>query len=395
MKLSLFFLAICLISCSKKATDYRSFLDGHETIYPGTISGIQLSPGNGRLQISWQPSPDPSITKYTVFWNNGMDSVSIPAVSKTDTVRCLISNLGEYNYTFNIYSYDAAGNKSVGSVINNVKIYGNIYKSSLHNRPYDIVDPGAYTSPTAVTLKFSMPDTININTEIRYTDANGTVQHALLAPDSMTISIDSYQPGSTIYYRSSYVPVRGAVDTFTVDYDSLPAVPVLCDKSLFSALQLPNDAGSYDGQTGLSRLWDGSEGPQSFPNIYHSDGGHSLPHHITFDMGQVYDHLSHVEITGRDCCNNPDKFEVWGIADLSNASTTLASNDAGWKAESIAKGWTLLQEVTRTDDGKAPYKINLQDGIPPVRYIRIRVLHVTSGDGSYSNISELSFFARP
>jgi hypothetical protein len=394
MKLYIFFLAVCMISCSKKATDYRSFLDGHETIYPGTVSNVQVSPGDGRLQISWQASPDPSITGYTVFWNNGLDSISLPAV-KTDTVRCLISNLGEYNYTFVIYSYDAAGNKSISTTLNNIKIYGDIYKSSLHNRPYDVADPASYITPTTVMLKFSTPDTININTEIRYTDANGLVQSAWLPADSSTLRLDSYQPGSAIYYRSSYIPVRGAIDTFTLDYDSLPAVPVLCNKSLFSALQLPNDAGSYEGQTGLDKLWDGSVGPQSYPNIYHSDGDHSLPHHITFDMGQLYSHLSHMEITGRDCCNNPDKFEVWGIADLTGASTTLPGNDPGWKAEAISKGWTLLQEVTRADDGIAPFKFSLQDGIPAVRYIKVRVLHVTSGDGNYSNISELTFWSRP
>jgi hypothetical protein len=379
---------ICLVGCSKKATDYRSFQNGEEIIYPGTVSNIKVSPGNGRLQISWQPSPDPSITKYIVFWNNGMDSLTIPA----DTARCVISNLGEYNYSFVLFSYDAAGNRSIASAINNIKIYGSIYRSSLSNRPYTA---GMYDGPAAVTLKFGTPDTINVGTEIRYTSATGVQVQQLLSPDSSSISLSSYQPGSAVYYRSLYIPVHGAIDTFAVSYyDSIPPIPVICNKSLFSALHLPNDVGSYDGSTGLDKLWDGSVGPQSFPNLFHSDGDHSLPHHFTFDMGQVYK-LTHVEITGRDCCNNPDHFEVWGIADITNAATTLAGNDAGWKAEAQAKGWALLQEVTRTDDGKAPYKVSLQDGIPPVRYIRVRVLHVTSGDSHYSNISELSFWSIP
>lgn len=396
----LFILAglICMMGCSKKATDYRSFLNGGEIIYPGTVSNIKVSPGNGRIQIRWQPSPDPSVKKYVVFWNNGIDSSVIPATTDKpgDTVKCIISNLSEYTYNFLIYSYDSAGNRSIASEINNIKVYGNSYLSSLYNRPYDIIEPGVYNSPTAVTLKFGTPDTINVTTEIRYTDANGITQQQWLSPDSTSISIDSYQPGSTIYYKSGYIPVRGAIDTFFVTYyDSLPHIPVLCNKSLFSALQLPNDVGTYESQTGLDKLWDGSVGPQSYPNIFHSDGSHSLPHHFTFDMGQLYNELTHVEITGRNCCNNPDHFEVWGIADITNAATTLPGNDAGWKDEAIAKGWTLLQDVTRTDDGIAPFKINLRSDIPPVRYIRIRVLHVTSGDGSYSNISELSFWARP
>jgi hypothetical protein len=398
MRLFIIAVLICIVGCSKKATDYRSFLNGGEVIYPGTVSNIKISPGNGRLQISWQPSPDPSIKKYIVFWNNGIDSAVIPATTNKpeDTVKCIIGNLGEYTYNLKIYSYDAAGNRSIASEINNVKVYGSSYISSLYNRPYDIIDPGVYNTATAVTLKFGTPDTINVTTEIRYTDASGVTQKQWLSPDSSTISINSYQPGSTIYYKSGYIPIRGAIDTFFVTYyDSLPRLPELCNKSLFSALQLPNDAGTYESQTGLDKLWDGSVGPQGYPNIFHSDGNHSLPHHITFDMGQVYNKLTHIEITGRDCCNNPDHFEVWGIADITNAATTLPGNNDGWKAEATAKGWTLLQDVTRTDDGIAPFKVNLRDDSPPVRYIRIRVLHVTSGDGNYSNISELSFWARP
>ncbi|MBT1712552.1 hypothetical protein KK062_30235, partial [Fulvivirgaceae bacterium PWU5] len=80
--------------------------------------------------------------------------------------------------------------------------------------------------------------------------------------------------------------------------------------------------------------------------------------------------------------------------DLEGAETTKAGNDPGWKDEALAKGWTLLQEVRRSDDGQAPLTINLLRGLPPVRYIRIRVLHVANGDGSNSNMSELTFWRK-
>ncbi|HTD92373.1 MAG TPA: DUF5000 domain-containing lipoprotein, partial [Chitinophagaceae bacterium] len=92
-----------------------------------------------------------------------------------------------------------------------------------------------------------------------------------------------------------------------------------------------------------------------------------------------------------DCCNNPTKFEVWGIADISNATTNLRADDAGWKAEAIAKGWVLLKEVTRGDDGKEAIKTDLMDNPPPVRYIRIRVISTATGS-TYSNFSEVTFW---
>jgi len=109
-------------------------------------------------------------------------------------------------------------------------------------------------------------------------------------------------------------------------------------------------------------------------------------------MGKIYNNLSILEETGRNCCHNPDQFEVWGIADISNAATTLPANDAGWKDEAIRKGWTLLLDAVRTDDGSAAKKFELIKNPPPVRYIRIRVKHNANGDTNQSNMSELSFW---
>jgi hypothetical protein len=81
---------------------------------------------------------------------------------------------------------------------------------------------------------------------------------------------------------------------------------------------------------------------------------------------------------------------VWGIADITNAATSVPGNDDGWKDDAIAKGWILLKEVTRSDDGKGPYTLNFSTDTPPVRYIRIRVKKVASGENAYSNLSELT-----
>ena len=91
-------LLACFLSmwgCSKKPTDYRSFLNNTEIVYPGRVSNPQILPGNGRLMIIWRPSPDPSITRYVVTWNGGGDSVTLPATahSTSDTVRCVVNHL--------------------------------------------------------------------------------------------------------------------------------------------------------------------------------------------------------------------------------------------------------------------------------------------------------------
>lgn len=393
------YLLVCvllLVACNKKPTDYREFLNGTELVYPGKVANAMALPGDGRLQLIWQPSPDQSIVKYTIFWNNGADSLTIQSTTHNtlDTVRCTIPGLSEYVYTFIVYSYDDKGNRSVATEINNARVYGSVYKATLHNRLPD-VEPYTINDDNTVILRFTTPDTVNINTAVKYTNQGGTETTVALSPVADSVKLTDYKFGTPVLYQSSYIPVTGALDTFyTAGYDTFPAILrlVQCDKSLFQEHNLWGDMGIYQSDTRVSKLWDGSVGPQDYPNIYHSDGNGSLPRVLSFDMGKVYNNLAAVEETGRGCCNNPDHFEVWGIADLTNAVPEVNSNDAGWKTAMQSKGWTLLKEVTRNDNGNAAFKTNLIDNPPPVRYIRIRVLHDANGENSYVNISEITFW---
>jgi len=382
-------------SCSRKPTDFRAFLNGSEKTYPGAVSAVAISPGNLRVKLSWHPSPDPSVARYVVYWNNYADSLVIPATKHTpsDTVGCLISNLQEYNYTFFINSYDNAGNKSITTELDNVRIYGSIYQNYLHNRPANQDTPFVIGSNnTDVTINFRRPDSINITTVIKYTDNTGA-QQTQISPDSTSILLPNFKFGTSVLYKSSYIPVRSAIDTFqTNGYDTFPSIfrIVQCDKSLFKEIHLPNDMNAGFG-TSMSQLWDGSTQPKPYPNIFHSDGSSSLPQHFSFDMGATYNNLLRVQEIGRNCCHNPIDFEIWGIADTTGAETLLPGNDPGWKNEAVTKGWTLLKEIVRTDDGIAPVNADLISNPPPVRYMMVRVLRTTD-DPSYVNLSQLTFW---
>src|ERR1700761_4160267 len=112
--------------CSKKPDDFKKFLGGTEITYPGTAVNVQVLPGNDRLELIWHPSADPSVARYVVYWNNYTDSLTVAATSHnpTDTIKSLIGNLQEYTYTFFIYSYDSAGNKSIATEVDNARVYG-------------------------------------------------------------------------------------------------------------------------------------------------------------------------------------------------------------------------------------------------------------------------------
>ncbi|GGB20872.1 DUF4998 domain-containing protein [Puia dinghuensis] len=399
-KISVYVFLILLLqiaACSKKPTDFRKFLAGSEIIYPGAANQTQVLPGNYRLELTWHPSADPSVAKYVVYWNNYADSLTVPATSHNpaDTVKCLISKLQEYTYTFFINSYDNAGNKSISTEIDNARAYGSIYQASLINRPINRDTPYIYTSDSFLVLKFVAPDTINITTTINYTNMQGNAEQKVLPPAVDSVLITDYHHGTPVVYQSSYIPVRGAIDTFiTTHVDTVPSIYriIMCNKSLFKAVNLPHDLVAGFG-TSLPQIWDGTMTPKGYPNIFHSDGSGNppLPGTITMDMGATYNNLVKVEEIGRNCCHNPKEFEVWGIADTTGAISSLLPGNSGWKADMTAKGWAELGDFTRTDDGIAPYDALLNSNPPPVRFLIVRFVSDVDNSG-YINLSQMTFW---
>lgn len=383
------------LGCAKMDTEFRDFFNDDEIIYTGAVGEVINSPGNLRTELKWKASSDPSIVKYVIYWNEKEDSVVVNVAGKTDSIKAMITGLDEYSYAFTIHSFDAKGNRSIPREVNNVKVYGNAYTNSLLNRAIDADRPySAYTTESTI-LNFLDPDTINIKTVVRYEDVSGQQIEKELGPNEHHIELINYKLGTDILYKSFFIPERSAIDTFAVnDFDVFPEYMyqnVECDKSLFAEVSLPHDVSTLS-ESPLKNLWDGRRETQGYPKIYHSQGNIAIPHTLTFDMGKVYTDLTQFEEIGRDCCHNPAEFEVWGIADITDAATDLPANDSGWKEESQQKGWTLLADVIRDDDGSAPKMFNIIANPPPVRYIRIRVKRTTNGDSWQSNMSEITFW---
>lgn len=388
---------IVIYACSRKATDYESFLGGKEITYPGAAENVSVLPGKYRLKLEWHPSSDPSITKYVVYWNNYADSIIVQATTHNtqDTIECLIDNLQEYNYTFFINSYDDKGNKSIVTEVDNARAYGSIYQTNLYNRPVNTDSPFVVSDDqNSVLINFLTPDSINTNTVVRYTNTSGQSVSENLSADSSSILLANYKFGTAVLYQSSYIPKAGAIDTFTTTAaDTFPTIYkiLMCDKSKFKALNLPHDITDQYYGTSLSSIWDGSTSIKSYPDAFCSDGIEPLANHFSIDLGATYTNMTRIQEIGRNCCSNPLDFEVWGIADTTNAVSQLPGNDPNWKNDVLAKGWTLLTEVVRTDDGSAPVTANFISNPPPVRYVMIRVL-TTAGGGSGTNLSQVTFW---
>lgn len=389
---------VCLLACTQKIDDFKSFLNNEEIKYPGAITKAFTRGGDNRLGLGWSPSPDPSITKYKVFWNNYRDSVEVAATTHApgDTIYTILNNLQEYTYSLFVYSYDSKGNRSIPIEVTNARVYGINYRQSLMNRAFNAVEPYKLLNDegSRLQLNFLTADPSNTVTYIRYKNTSDILKEVTLVPSQNSITLEDFKYGTKVAFQSKYTPDDKALDSFlTTIVDTFPRIEfgiVKADKSLFQVVNMPNDVQPWDGGTSVARLWDGSTTPQGWPNIWHSNGDKPLPHHFTFDMGKAYDSLRTIEVIGRDCCHNPVDYEIWGIEDITNAATTLPGNDPGWKAEAISKGWVLLKEVVRSDNGVGPYTLTLSDQTPKMRYIRFRIKKVASNESAYSNLTEVT-----
>ncbi|MBO9618902.1 MAG: hypothetical protein J7539_07695 [Niabella sp.] len=224
-----FTLAICMLvvaafySCKPDANDFQKYQGHTEIIYTGTVTGIAVRPGNLRAQVQWAPTPDPNVTNYVLYWNNGADSAVIPAVNIKDTIKTIVTGLQETSVqNFLLYTINGKGNRSIGQTISSVKVLGPIYQSSLYNRQLNAAKPYRMFGTDSVRFYFTRADSTLIYSKLWYRHQNGTLDSSLVKTDSITLMQFSNNTKAAI--RSFYLPAT-AIDTFSVPYiDSTIAI---------------------------------------------------------------------------------------------------------------------------------------------------------------------------
>ncbi|RYZ29180.1 MAG: hypothetical protein EOP49_40815, partial [Sphingobacteriales bacterium] len=373
---------ICLVTlgCKKYNEDYKEYLDNKEITYPGLATKVGYQAGNLRTVLFWSPSPDPSVRNYLITWNNGVDSMVVPATSNDPAVKMSVSipNLLEYVYSFKIIARDGEGNKSVGQELNNVRVYGSAYAASLINRSHLPANPYEFNTDGSLKLNFTKADSANYSTVIKYTNAIGATEERTLMADELSITLPNYKPGTVVQYRSSFKPERTAADAFFVNnYSEFPEIfrIVEMDKSLFKALSLPTDIRSEYGWE-LRYLWDNKK-EESQGAGFHT-GGSGMPQWFSIDLG-AESSVNSFRIWQRSSAlynaGNLKRFEVWGSnnpnSDGSWDSWTKLGTFNSFKPSGQPAGQNSAADIAFAGAGE---QFNMPAGIPKVRYLRFRVL---------------------
>lgn len=409
MKKSVFIVALGFIlgisSCKNQDNIFEEYRVPNGLSYPGKAMNVIVSPGKGRIKISWEKSSDPKVKSARIFWNNYTDSIEVTIDSDMDTISQILE-LEENTYSFTIRTYDADGNVSIPvEVIGTV--YGEMYESSLTNRTIK----NKFYNGQNLELSWSKSTYNEAGINLRYTDLDGNGQTIFVNKSETNTIIHNFNSEQPLYYYTMYKPDSLAFDIFKTQevevkiiYDPIILIP----KNTWTEYILPSDA-LANPSLPLRNMWNGillAVGTAT--NNCQIPATVSLPCWVTWDLG-VKVELDRMTLWPRDHSDDrwrrghPKKFEVYG---------SLEPNpDGSWDGS-----WALLGKFECvnpypeiTNPWSDPFMINLAreghefkfiqdefvDHSIAVRYIRIKIISTfnTTPTGPVG-IQEINFWGK-
>ena len=207
--------AVMLFGCSKP-DDYKKYLDGGDILYSGKLDSVKINPGNNRVQLTGLLKADPKINRIKIFWNDKKDSIEYSVNMNTDPRKfSQIFNVEEGIRSFLVYTFDAAGNRSVA--VNAVgRVYGPRYAASLTNRVIgSATQVNGETGIDWLTIDLSAGP---FATEIRYNSTTGLKTVRVPITSERTVLNDLASTASTINTRTLYLPTKSSIDTFYTEF---------------------------------------------------------------------------------------------------------------------------------------------------------------------------------
>ncbi|MBD1426845.1 DUF4998 domain-containing protein [Sphingobacterium arenae] len=387
-----------LFSCRKQDHFYKEFIEGGEIIYAGKADSVLFHPGKNRAQLSWRIK-DPNITQMKVYWNSSLDSLTID-VNKTDgvdSIGIIIEDLEERFYSFDIYSINAEGGRSVKSTVEG-QVYGDEYQE---NRFHRAIESISFFDDQAIILWFN-PESNEVGSEIRYTDIDGVEATVFVPTTETSTTLDNVELGDTFDYRTWHRPDSLAIDTFYTDFktEEILLIERELDYTRFAAHKLDNDPGDFSSSR-VPFLWNGNmEGTSAGSGgWYRTATGSGIPNQVTIDMG-VSAKLTRFKFWQRGTVSehtllyanaNPKKIELWGTDNPDPNGDYANWNKLGEYEVVRPSGLSPGQPVTAEDIAAAQegHEITISMDAPVARFIRIRAMETFENQPHFflSNIS--------
>jgi len=347
----LFFITfLTLASCEDFMDIHKEFIEGGEVIYAPKPDSVSFIAGKGRILFRCWMYNSPNVKSIDIFWNDGKDSLIIPVKLNAgiDSLESVLTNMPEKSYTFDIKTTDNFGHSSL-STVDFGSSYGETYNSTLTNRRIKKIE---LSDKGGVVEWFSAAEGLVAN-EVRYLKNDGTQAVVSMPAGDYSVSCPDAKAGSSLEFRSSFIPENESIDTFytawTTHPDLFPST-YLYDRSNWSVLECSDETASDGG--GMATLIDDDLG-----SYWHSnwEGENTpLPHWAIIDM----------ESAKRICQLNV--YRRPGNTDANTVQIFVSdSNDAN------DSSWVKIGEGVFTDGDSmqinVPSSVNTEKG----RYLKI------------------------
>lgn len=212
MKPAILILLACgMISCTDM-DEYRKISGDEEIVYPGKIEDVLVNTGNERVIVNGLCRSDPKIVSCRIYWNLSSEYVEVPVDMSHGPFKLEKEIvLPENTYNFDIYTYDAEGNRSIPVNVSS-KTYGEQYEASLLNR---MVKSFTVQNGQAVIEWWNIDTTLGpFETEVTYTNTAAEKVEIAVPVEETTTILENYDMISEVTYATVYRPDTLCVDTF-------------------------------------------------------------------------------------------------------------------------------------------------------------------------------------
>lgn len=346
---------------------HKDYIKGGEIIYAPKPDSVAFLSGKGRILFRYWLYNSPNVSSVKVFWNSGADSLIIPVTPTTglDSSNFLLENMTEKSYTFDIHTTDKYGNSSL-IMTDFGRSYGDTYESTLSQRKIKSI---SIENKIWKILWYSAAENL-VENQVRYETNDGDQIVRVPAGDNEVLCPGA-MGGTFFEYRSLYIPEKGAIDTFTLDwvqYEDPFQSTFEYDKSEWEVINFSDQ--QIDDGGGITTLLDGN-----FDTYWHSsysEGAAPLPHWVIIDL------KSAKEI---------NRIDTW------RAGNTDANTVQYWTSDDpdpYASSWEKIAEGVFSS-AEDLLTLNLADlGVTTKRYLKLVL--PDSNRETYTSISEISIY---
>ena len=268
---------ICFSSCKDQDEVYKEFVSMGGHVYPQKADSLKILAGYNRLKVIWLKAKDPSVVRAMVYWNHYTDSLEIDLTNAPERIELDIPNLEEGTYTFDVKTYDEAGNESIISEASGT-VYGVNYMLSLNERK---VNSATRDKNLVGTIEWGVATADLVYTEVRYKNNLDSYSSAIVNIEDEETELPNIKPGEKFEYRSYYLPKNG-IDTVRLDWTTSDApFSYEIDRSKWTAVAKGNHAWGNTGGTPM-HLLDGS-----LTTGWHTKTSDKPPHVLIIDTKEV------------------------------------------------------------------------------------------------------------